>query len=710
MRRLLLLACTCTVAFAALAQTERLTTAGNVRMTVNNIGLIGNAFRGSYYSLGYPSCEYPAGSGIEHLFEGGLWLGSKVRSQTRVTSGAIDASSGYSPGACNFEFTAPANAAVRTISSLVRNPGYNPLAISHQDFIADFTDRNTQVPGTTIQVDRGCNGTAELSLTHTPQNIDVHMETYNWNYSFANFFVILNYTIKNVGTDTLNDVAVGYWADGVVRNVRRTAPGGTPFFDKGGNGYVDSLLMGYEFDATGDPGYTDSYIGLKFLGADWYGKSRAGADSTSFLHPLSNAGCGTRPSVAVHYNTWQFNSPDPRYFTPRSEQDRYLRLTTGLNERPDWESQVRGDIRKPSNRSNLISLSGINRLAPGESITINFAVVLARKVEDGLPNTADTRKQKDLLVANGNWAQTTYNGEDRNFNGCLDPGEDDNKDGKLTRYVLPAPPDVPNARVEVGQNSATLYWSDNAEASVDPITRKKDFAGYRIYKTRTGYDMATVIDLTSSLDLYKTFAYPSKLPFVNPIPAKGTYVFEGDTTTYRYKLEIPALPAGWQHVIAITAYDSGNVATNLQPLESSLLDAQFRVFPGTPANADPKDNAPFAYPNPYYSAAAWERNGARPEERKLMFANLPARCRVRILTQAGDLVDEFTHDGSTYRGEDSQWYIKNSDTSLNKLSGGEHSWDLLSRNGQIIARGVYLFSVEDLSDGHVYKGKFTVIK
>jgi hypothetical protein len=163
-------------------------------------------------------------------------------------------------------------------------------------------------------------------------------------------------------------------------------------------------------------------------------------------------------------------------------------------------------------------------------------------------------------------------------------------------------------------------------------------------------------------------------------------------------------------VLAITAYDSGNVETNLQSLESSLLDANFRIFPGTPANSKPKDNKPYAYPNPYYSAAAWERNGARPEERRLVFANLPARCRVQILTQAGDLVDEFTHEGSTYKGEDAEWFTQNSDLATNKLSGGEHSWDLLSKNSQIIARGVYLFVVEDLADGKFYKGKFTVIK
>ena len=702
----------------ARAQTELQTTASNVRMTVNNIGLIGNAFRGSYFSsLGYKSCEYPAGSGVEHLFQGGLWVGTRSSSNVfHVTTGAIDASGGYTPGGCNFEFTTTPNAPLRQISSLVRDPNYNPLAISHQDFIADYTDANTTLPGTNIMVDRSCAGTNEQSLSHTPLHLNVHLETYNYNYSFANFFVILNYTITNTGTTPLENIAIGQWADGVVRNVRHSPPsGGTPFFDKGGNGYMDSLYMGYEFDATGDTGFTESYIGIKYLGATYLGKrADLSPDSTVFYSPCNRLPFDT--NFGVYYNTWQFNSPNPFFHTPTSEPERYGRLTTGLNYAVNWNKDtlgllgLRDQIRLPSNRSNLVSVGPLGYLAPGQSINIAFAVVLARKVEDGHPNVDDTPAQKALLAANADWAQTTYNGEDKNCNGILDAGEDQNLDGLLTRYVLPAPPDVPLARVEVGQTSAMLYWSDNSERSVDPITRKMDFAGYRIYKTRTTFDLASIVDLGAKLELYKTYAKPSPQPYINPIPTKGSYMFEGDTVTYRYKLEIPNLPSGWQHVLSITAYDSGNVATNLQPLESSQLEDVFRVFPGTPANQAPKDNAPFAYPNPYYGQAAWERAGSQPQEHRLVFANLPGRCRVRILSQAGDLIDEFTHEAVDYRGQDNGWFKLNSDPATNQLSGGEHTWDLLSKNNQIIARGVYLFSVEDLADGRVYKGRFTVIK
>jgi len=59
---------------------EVATSIGRIGLTVTNIGVIGNSYRGPFV-FGVPSCEYPIGSGIEHLFDGGLWVGSVVRGQ-----------------------------------------------------------------------------------------------------------------------------------------------------------------------------------------------------------------------------------------------------------------------------------------------------------------------------------------------------------------------------------------------------------------------------------------------------------------------------------------------------------------------------------------------------------------------------------------------------------------------------------------------------
>ena len=145
-------------------------------------------------------------------------------------------------------------------------------------------------------------------------------------------------------------------------------------------------------------------------------------------------------------------------------------------------------------------------------------------------------------------------------------------------------------------------------------------------------------------------------------------------------------------------------------LESAPLDNIFRVFPGTLANAEIDNNAPFAYPNPYYGSAAWEGGASRPEDRKIYFANLPRRAQIRVMTQSGDLVKTIDHNGLSYKGEDAAWFTTKSEVNRNVLSGGVHAWDLLSGNAQIIARGMYLFAVKDLDTGKETVAKFTIIK
>jgi len=236
------------------------TTKANVEMTINNLGIIGNSFRGTYSKSEdsnpdpWGSCEYPKKSSLERLFNGGLWIGGIVEGgQIAVSTGAISSASGYQTGAAGYEFTAASKLIRR--SNLLDNPNYSAFSVSQEDIMADFTDRNTFVPGT-----------SQLITGHVnPLFVDVHMEAYNWNFSSADFFIPLTFTIKNSGTKLIDSVYIGYWSDFVVRNVSITPPGGTPFFASGGNVFVDSLCMAYEFDADDINPNSKGYAGLKFF-------------------------------------------------------------------------------------------------------------------------------------------------------------------------------------------------------------------------------------------------------------------------------------------------------------------------------------------------------------------------------------------------------------------------------------------------------------
>lgn len=697
-------------------------------MTINNVGTFGNAFRGSYDILGYPSAEFPANSGIEHMFEAGIWIGALIDgSLTAVSTAAYDQSSGYSAGRAGYEMTAELGASFLERSSLIDNPNYSSEAISHQDFVADFSDKNILVPGTQIPITGHDN----------PMNLDVHLETYNWNFAFSDFMVICNYTITNNGTRPLEDLYIGMWGNEVVRNTNITpaGQGGSAFYDKGGNGFIDSLSLAYCFDAAGDLGNTESYIGHKFLGAE---------DKDGFKHPSQDT------AFKVNYQTWQFNSvSQPVFFFPNSELQRYDKMRTGLNQWPCWDElgspdprcgqfqtqTIQQAIQQPGNRSDLVSVGPFASLSPGESINFAWAWVFAKKNEDGKPNTENNAVQQANLVENANWAQTAYNGEDANFNGVLDPGEDNDGDGKITRFILPTPPDIPTARVVARNKGIDIYWTKKSEQSVDPITQEVDFEGYNLYLTSLGFDVTQSADLANDLKLIASFDLPNNGLFyetgLDSITLEEPVSFEGDTNIYYYKFTIDGLVNGWQYALALTAFDQGDESNNLESLESSLLSNTWRVFPGTNVNekfdqyassltpiqaflnSDLKDSLelykPYAYPNPYYGGASWEGRTAFEEDRKITFANLPERCVIRIFTLAGDLIKTIEHNAA-YDGRNIRWFNTFSDPAKTVFSGGEHSWDLLSEGAQIIARGTYIFSVEDLDTGEIWKEKFVIIK
>jgi hypothetical protein len=687
------------------------TTIGNIGLTITNFGTIGDGFV-IQTPEDQPSCEYPRGSGIEHIFDGGLWVaGVRADGTIMATTGAMDIGH-LTDIAAGFEFTnsADPNDVVKERSSLVNSPFYHPQAISHQDFICSYTDTNIYIPE--LQNARIPN--------HTPMGLAVHQESYAWNYPFADDFVIMNYTITNVSRDTFFNVYIGLWADLVVRNTNITPPRiGSPFYSHVGNGYKDSLRLAYAYDFDGDPGFTDPglYVGLKILGAT----------------PQAN---DTTYKLNSTYNAWLFrNTQDPTFFSPADDIKRYEKMSQGL---PPAGMEIIKTTQ--GNYMTLVATGPFERFDPDSSINVAMSVVCGAKY--GLdPTTQDTRASKNYFYINAGWSQTAYNGEDRNSNGVIDPsedlnengildpgedqngngsldlGEDINGDGTLTRYVLPTPPSPPKFRVVPEDKKATIYWADNAEKSRDLITGEKDFEGYRIYRSRLGEDLPGK-DLLSSLTLVADFdsidglGYDTGFKFVR-LPTDSLVFFEdeivnGDTIFYHYRLVNDKLLNGWQYAYAVTAYDRGDPANKLESLESSFLTNIVRVLPGTPAISDKEQPVKVGvYPNPYRAHAAWD--GTLERDRKIYFYNLPAHCEVRIFTLAGDLVDSFTHSSAHYNGTDIQWFQKFA-RGATVFAGGEHAWDLVTKDDQAIATGLYLFTIEDLNSGSIQTGKFLVIK
>lgn len=680
---------------------SKFTNVGNIALTLTNFGMYGNGF-----SLwpNQPSCEYPIGSGIEHLFGGGLWVGGIIRggnNEPFVTTASIDASSLSAGRNAGFEFTNKAGQKIIERSSLFDSPLYSPAAISHQDFIADYTDSNIVY----------LNG--EPIAEHHPLGIVVHQESYAWDFAFANFFVIMNYTIKNASDKYIDSLFIGLWTDTVVRNTKITGrPSGSAFYSHGGNGYNDSIKIAYEYDSDGDPGYTDSYVGIQFLG------SEPKLDDKIFVNNDS--------IYTTNFVSWNHNSSDPSFFTPSNDLQRYNKMhgyfDAGNSQR--WKDPINPvSFKVPSNRSMLLSAGNFRSLAPKrdsigiagdtikvmDSINVVFAIVCAKKYGNELASL-DNEEQKTNLYTNADWALRAYFGEDRNRNGILDPNEDLDGDGKITRYILPTPPTTPKVKVIPESQKATIYWDRRAEFSIDPISGKQDFEGYKLYRTQAGFDLTQSQNLLNSLVVLAEFDSTGNDVGFNTgfsaVRLDEPVTFPNDQTEYYYKFEIPNLLNGWQYVFSVSAFDEGDPVNELEILESSPLANYERVIPGTPAVEE--ENAEIGvYPNPYYGNAVWD--GSAERLRKIYFFNLPAECEITIYTLGGDIVKKIYHDAAS-NGSDIRWFQNYASDNKQKFAGGEHAWDLVTDNDQAIATGLYLFTVKNNKTGNIKTGKFLIVK
>ncbi len=684
---------------------QKATSIGRIGLTVTNIGVVGNSFRGPFVE-GEPSMEFPIGSGIEHLFDGGLWIGATVRGEQLVSTGAAgDDANGYDPGNAGYEYTFLKPITER--SSLFDATFYDPRAVSHQDFVTAYTDSLTIIPNSSVTI-----------IDHTkPLYAVVEQESYAWNFPFADFFVIINFRITNRSIDAWQKVYLGYWVDFVVRNIKVVAPRGTDFFSHGANGMIDSLDLIYTYNYDADIGFADNYAGMAVLGGDWRGALLKPGAFSSWPQTLRSMYAGADTiGPQVRYQFWGFRSTELETGSPRNDAERYGKMSTSIKR--DLIDPPGGIRTSAGNRLSLISFGPIPEVQPGETIDFVLGFVAAPFAEPRpVGASIDTAKEARLrggLAENTGWALRAYNGEDRNGNGVLDQGEDSNENGVLDRFRLPEPPLPPRVKVVAGNGSASIFWDRRSENSVDPITSLRDFEGYRIYKTNARADLRIGADLISDLKLVAEIdsagnGIGTDVGFVS----RGNFQvlttpvqFEGDSTLYWYRYDMDGLLNGWQYAVTVTAFDEGNAEQKLDPLESSRFQNATWAIPGTTPNDDFSRGEVFTYPNPYYVRAGWD--GTAERDKKLIFANLPAECEIRIYTLAGEVVDIIHHDASV-NSDEIRWFTTFGSSSR-VFSGGEHAWDLISRKDQRLATGLYLFAVKDKRSGAVQRGKFAIIR
>ena len=654
---------------------EKTVNVGNLGLTVSNVGSIGRPnVRNN--PKGPPSMEYPLNSGIEHLFEAGIWVGAQVAGQTLVSTGSVDDPSGYATGKAGYEYTPLPGKAVLERSSLTSSEKFSLQSISHQDFVFSFTDSFVVVPNTSQPISNHLN----------PLKVEIELTTHAWNFSFADFFVIMSYEITNRSDETWDSVYTGIWSDIVVRNVNVTTDQGSAFFSKGAVGFVDTMHAVYAYDVNGDPGFTESYGSIQHLGTDWRGE---------YIHPNNAAKLMAKglPEPRINGNYWTYNIQ-----APIDDLQRYDRMKTHA----DFKDPI---LANAANRVQLICAGPLTAVEPGETFTATYAFVCAKQLFDNPKNTYLARTE---LRDNLGWAKRTFIGEDLNENGELDAGEDLNSNAVLDRYILPEPPATPKVRIIPGNQKVDIYWDNVAASSIDPISKKRDFEGYKLYRTKLGDDLN--LNLLASAQLIAQWDKKGNgVGFNNgfeEVALPQIKKFEGDTSSYLYKFTTDKILNGWQYMYILTSFDSGDELLGLPALESSFIQNAKRVIAGTPSSEEDAEIG--VYPNPYRTEAAWD--GSTSRSKKLIFFNLPAKAEIVVYTVAGDIIAILNHDSeNAYNGSSAAWYDNFATTDVNQ-AGGEHAWDILSDSKQAISSGLYLFTVTNTENGKVKQGKFVVIK
>ncbi|HVP39220.1 MAG TPA: hypothetical protein VMS93_08565, partial [Candidatus Saccharimonadales bacterium] len=285
------------------------------------------------------------------------------------------------------------------------------------------------------------------------------------------------------------------------------------------------------------------------------------------------------------------------------------------------------------------------------------------------------------------------------------------------RWVAALPPVQPRMRTVAGNRQIEVLWDDQAERLPNPVTGNRDLMGYRLYRA-AGWkrDAATGLAGPAS-DLWQLVGWwtygddPDQAAGAAPMdsarnPAVAETATDSSVTCPGRNCRVH--PVGYYHFVdrnvsngfryfyAVTAYSeqtsafTGSGAGTATLQESGLAATESSaVVARTDCAADVAHVK--VVPNPYRFRAEWDLKPAAADATgtHINFNHLPCgHFTLRIFSVAGDLIRTF-HESDARRA-------------------GTLEWNLVTRNGQDVHAGIYVYSLE--SDVGQTTGRFVVIR
>jgi hypothetical protein len=592
-----------------------------------------------------PSGDWPGGTGNSYLYRGSVWLTAKVDGVVHSTQTEDNE---YSP-----------------IDSVhVMSPGIR----SFEDTYTKYYD--VKVPGAT---------------GHVPLGLEVTERTYAWKENYRYDFIIYELTIKNVGIDTNNDgypdtprdlqeFYFTYRLDGDVSKLSDWDAEG-PYCNEddlaGINSSWNFLDKFPEWEAE-NPGLTaeDADTSMIFMfDADNPSVPSEYKDPVSgnFVEDdLGNPGpdgklqtpgflglriCKTEPAsfkISKFRTGHIYNDPA----TDQESYDRFMKPTP--SEDPYEEQGPSGVVVNPQTGDlfpldyrGFLTLGPMDTFAAGDSIVITFAIGVGADPERG--GIYSLVKLVDIMKMAQIIVDSDYT------------------------FVLESPPPPNFTAANNITNGVTtgikVNWDMTAESS-------GAFEGYWVFKTAK----STGVEDTLHNYYINDASWP---PPTTP----------GDPS--QYQIVDTDVINGFDYSYKVQSYgpvvNGERLTENVAPVE---------ISPANPV-ANKLDNVKVV-PNPYIGSAAWNNprpSDIEPWQDRLQFINLPADATIKIFTLDGDFVDEIKAGQGVVNG------LEGNAVTANSVA----EWDLITRNNQDCAPGIYMFVVQSPSLGEKV-GKFVIIR
>lgn len=230
---------------------------------------------------------------------------------------------------------------------------------------------------------------------------------------------------------------------------------------------------------------------------------------------------------------------------------------------------------------------------------------------------------------------------------------------RLSRgLTIPSPPPPPDISVTSGPDKIKVEWSyPDASYYNDPVTGVDDWYSWKVYRKRGAFLVDNPLDLKNGDEWSLVFETTDR-----------------NTTTF-YD---PNVQRGVDYYYAVTAVDNGTQNDDVEYPGERLESSRFvtrSLLPVTSYKPGLSESGKVrVVPNPYTSVAGASSgtSGFSGTPDRILFFNLPIKCKLRIYTETGDLVQTIDHYGRA-----------------------DEQWNQRTDNNQYVSSGIYVLVVSD---------------